>query len=141
MSGARWGQVLVGVAVTLVLLGRSDSRAQAPAEFVAHLWGWEQVPPVDTRATGVATFVVAPDGNSIAFRLVLSRAMNVQMAHIHLAPPGSNGPIVVWLYPSAPPPRLIPGRFEGELSSGTITTASLTGPLSRRPPSSRRCGT
>ncbi len=133
MNGARWVQVLAGMAVALVLLGGNPGRAQAPAEFVAHLWGREQVPTVETKATGVATFVVAPDGHSIAFRLVLSRAVNVQMAHIHVSPPGSNGPVVVWLYPSAPPPRLVPGRFEGELSSGTITAASLTGPLAGRP--------
>ncbi|MDR7416022.1 MAG: CHRD domain-containing protein [Armatimonadota bacterium] len=133
MSGARWIRFLGVTAGVLALLGGEPGRAQAPVEFVAHLWGREQVPAVETKATGVATFVVAPDGNSIAFRLVLSRSVNVQMAHIHLAPPGSNGPIVVWLYPSAPPPRLIPGRFEGELSSGTITAASLTGPLAGRP--------
>ncbi|MDR5710091.1 MAG: CHRD domain-containing protein [Armatimonadota bacterium] len=132
LNGARWVQVLAVTAVALDLLGGDSGRAQVPAEFVAHLWGREEVPTAETKATGVATFVVAPDGNSIAFRLVLSRVVNVQMAHIHLAPPGSNGPVVVWLYPSAPPPRLIPGRFEGELSSGTITATSLTGPLAGR---------
>jgi hypothetical protein len=51
------------------------------------------------------------------------------MAHIHLAPVGVNGPVVVWLYPSAPPAQLIPGRFNGVLAEGVITDASLVGPL------------
>ena len=51
------------------------------------------------------------------------------MAHIHLQAPGANGPIVVWLYPPAPPPQLIPGRFDGVLAEGTFTAANLMGPL------------
>jgi hypothetical protein len=34
---------------------------------------------------------------------------------------------VVWLYPSAPPQILIPGRTNGNLAEGTITAANLVG--------------
>ena len=37
--------------------------------------------------------------------------------------------IVAWLYPSAPPQQLIPGRSSGTLGEGTITAADLVGPL------------
>jgi len=128
------GRISVWVAVLAALLGSAAAaRAQGANVFVAHLWGREQVPAVATRALGVATFEVAADGNSIRYRLEVSRAVNVQMAHIHVAPPGQNGPVVVWLYPSAPPPQLRPGRFDGELASGVITAASLVGPLARQP--------
>ena len=46
-----------------------------------------------------------------------------------MAPQGSNGGIVVWLYPSAPPLQLIPGRSQGVLAEGDITAANLTGAL------------
>ncbi len=46
-----------------------------------------------------------------------------------MAPPGQNGGVVVWLYPSAPPPQLIPGRTNGTLATGTITDANLVGSL------------
>ena len=46
-----------------------------------------------------------------------------------MAPAGTNGPIVVWLYPSGPPAQLIPGDTEGRLASGVITEANLVGPL------------
>ncbi len=36
---------------------------------------------------------------------------------------------MVWLYPSAPPPQLIPGRRDGVLMRGSFTAADLTGPL------------
>lgn len=122
--------------LAVALVAGRPTRAQAPVEFVAHLWGVEQVPRLNTKATGVATFRVAPDGNSIAYRLELSRVVNVQMAHIHLGTVGQNGPVVVWLYPSTPPPQLRPGRFEGVLASGTITAANLVGPLGGQPLSS-----
>ncbi len=124
----RW--VVVAAAVVLAAAG---AQAQAPAVFVAHLWGREQVPTVVTPALGVATFEVAADGNSIRYRLEVSRLVNVQMAHIHVAPPGQNGPVVVWLYPPGPPPQLRPGRSDGELAAGTITAANLIGPLARQP--------
>jgi len=51
------------------------------------------------------------------------------MAHIHLAAAGVNGPVVLWLYPHAPPAQLIPGLFEGVLANGTRTAANLVGTL------------
>lgn len=55
------------------------------------------------------------------------------MAHIHIAAAGQNGPVVVWLYPSAPPPRLISGITSSDVASGTITAANFDGPLARQP--------
>jgi hypothetical protein len=55
--------------------------------------------------------------------------------HIHTAPAGSNGPIVVWLYPStavAPGP-LGQGRIDGVIAQGTFTAANLVGPLAGHP--------
>ncbi len=127
VRGIRWAILAVA------LVAAVPTGAQTPAEFVAHLWGREQVPSVETKATGVATFRVAPDGTSITYRLELSRAVDVQMAHIHVGAVGQNGPIVVWLYPSAPPPQLKPGRFDGVLAQGTITAANLVGPLAGQP--------
>lgn len=101
----------------------------AAANFHAHAKGSEEVPSVDTRAQGQATFRLARDGNSVEFKLNVSNIEDVLMAHIHLAPAGSNGGVVVWLYPAGPPPQLIPGRHQGELASGTFTADDLVGPL------------
>jgi hypothetical protein len=107
--------------------------AQQEVTFVAHLWGREQVPFNPSRATGVATFHVAADGNSIHYVLSVRGLNNVNMGHIHMAAPGANGPVVVWLYPPAPPPVLKPGVFSGLLATGTITAANLMGPLHGQP--------
>jgi hypothetical protein len=61
--------------------------------------------------------------------LIVHDLQNTFMAHIHVAPAGTNGPVAVWLYPDAPPPQPIEGRFDGVLGKGIITAEDLTGPL------------
>jgi hypothetical protein len=106
-------------------------------EFVAHLSGrtWVSIVDssvtytIDTRAQGQAIFHTDEDMTEITFMLVASNIENITMAHIHLDTGVALGPIVVWLYPRTPPPREIPGRFDGVLAKGRITDADLVGPL------------
>ena len=68
-----------------------------------------------------------------AYKLNVANIENVTQAHIHAAPAGTNGGIVAWLYPSAPPSQLIPGRSQGTLGEGEITAASLVNALAGKP--------
>lgn len=96
----------------------------------ASMSGGEEAPdPVETRARGAAKFQLSQDGQSISYRVNVANIENVLMAHIHRGAPGVPGPVVVWLYPAAPPALLIPGRFQGTLMEGTFTAANLMGPL------------
>jgi hypothetical protein len=104
-----------------------------PANHRTHLTGDEEVPPRATAAQGQAIFQVSPDGESVRFRLQVANIENVLQAHIHLGALGTNGPVVVFLYPPAPPAVLIPGRFDGALGEGTFTAADLRGPLAGQP--------
>lgn len=97
--------------------------------FSTHLKGINEVPPVETNGQGQATFKLSKDGTSIHYKLIVANIEHVLMAHIHNAPAGSNGGIVVWLYPSSPPPQLIEGRSQGILAEGTITADDLLGTL------------
>jgi hypothetical protein len=97
--------------------------------FRTHLNGENEVPAAETNARGQAVFKVSKDGSSIDYKLIVANIENVTMAHIHLAPAGVNGPVVVWLYPDAPPPQLIEGRFQGVLAEGTFTAENLVGPM------------
>ncbi|MEX2529327.1 MAG: CHRD domain-containing protein [Gemmatimonadota bacterium] len=108
---------------------RGQDQALQPRNFVAPLEGAQEVEPVDTRARGLARFQLSRDGSSISYRLNVANIENVLMAHIHVAPTGENGGVVVWLYPDAPPPTLIEGRFQGTLATGTITMDDLVGSL------------
>lgn len=97
--------------------------------FLTSLKGENEVPEVETDAQGQAIFKLSRDGTSIHYKLITANIENVSMAHIHLAPAGENGPVVAWLYPAAPPPQLIEGRFQGVLAEGMITADGLAGPL------------
>jgi hypothetical protein len=83
--------------------------------------------PADSRAQGEAHFMVSNDGTSVDYKLMASNINNAFMAHIHCGVPGSNGPIVVWLFPSTDP---VPGpqgggRHDGVLAEGTFTNANV----------------
>jgi hypothetical protein len=108
-------------------------------KFKTKLSGDQEVPPVgvviDTRAKGQAEFKLSKDGTELHYKLKVSKIDNAFMAHIHMAPAGSNGPIVVWLFPgTAPVPGpLGAGRFNGKIAEGTITASNLVGPLAGHP--------
>ena len=104
-----------------------------PDNHRTHLSGDEEVPARDTHAQGQAVFQVNKDGTAVSYKLMVANIENVTQAHIHLAPAGVNGGIVVWLYPSAPPLQLIPGRSQGILGEGEITASSLVGSLAGSP--------
>lgn len=113
------------VLIALVLVAGTAAANGGPRNFRTHLAGDEEVPARDTRAQGQAIFQLSPDGSELSFKLIVANIENVFAAHIHLAPAGQNGPVVVPLYTSGP----IPGRFQGVLAEGVITDADLTGPL------------
>ncbi len=117
--------------MALLVVGAAPALSQGPdSNFRTHLTGDEEVPAVETQAQGQAIFKLSADGESLDYKLIVANIENVLMAHIHLAPAGQNGGVVVWLYPEdGPPAELIPGRTDGVLAEGTITAQDLVGAL------------
>lgn len=120
-------------AISVPVVVQSAQHAGVPHHFGANLSGGEEVPANDSLARGQAIFQLSQDGSELHYRLIVANIQNVVQAHIHLAPVGVNGGIVVWLYPSGPPATLIPGRSQGVLQEGTITAASLVNALAGEP--------
>jgi hypothetical protein len=123
----------VGAAAALVLLlavGFATVSAQGSRRFSAQLTGSQEIqdPDVVTDATGQAEFRVRSQGSELTFTISVSGLENVQAAHLHLAPAGQNGMIVVGLFASDKP-----GPVDGVLAEGTITEADLVGPLAGQP--------
>ncbi|HSQ60977.1 MAG TPA: CHRD domain-containing protein [Acidobacteriota bacterium] len=101
------------------------------ATFVAApLSGGHEVPANESKARGNATFALSADGTQMTYRLIVANIENVVAAHIHLGAEAVNGPVVQFLYGSVPPGG---GRADGVLAEGTITAASLVGPLAGQP--------
>jgi hypothetical protein len=105
----------------------------APPEarhFNTHLTGGEEVPVRETKGQGQATFKLSKDGTALDYRLNVANIDNVIAAHIHVGAQGTNGPVVAFLFGAVPPGG---GPSNGVLATGTITGASLTGPLAGQP--------
>ena len=115
-------------------LTRSDNASGG--NFGTPMSGDEEVPPAGvvntSNARGNAIFHVSADGETVEYKLIASNIENVFMAHIHRAPAGANGGIVLWLYPSTTPNVRAPvggGRTDGVLVEGTFTSADFVGAL------------
>lgn len=116
----------------VVVVGTAAASPPEGRNFRAHLSGKAEVPnPTDTQAQGQAIFQLSEDGTKLHYKLIAANIENVFMAHIHFAPVGQNGPIVVWVYgspPAGPDEDLIQGRFDGVLAEGVITADDVTNP-------------
>jgi hypothetical protein len=117
--------------VMIALLVTTGTALAAVANYRTHLRGDNEVPPpgvvIETNAQGQAIFQLSPDGSEISYKLIVANIENVFQAHIHIGPPGVNGPIAVWLYPSTAPVAgpVGQGRIQGPIAKGTITAANL----------------
>jgi hypothetical protein len=119
------GAFLEAPSDALFLGGPGAGPAGLLQNFVAPHSGDQEVPANDSRARGQAVFQLSKDGTTLRYRLIVANIENVTQAHIHCGAPGTNGPVVAWLYPPAPPAELIPGRTNGPLAHGAITEADV----------------
>jgi len=126
---------IIFVAAAVVSLAITVTAFAESLNFGAHLSGDQEVPANNSLAQGQALFQLSDDGTVLHYKLIAANIRNAFMAHIHMAPAGANGGIVVWLFPStavAPGP-LGAGRTDGVLAEGTITAANLVGALAGHP--------
>jgi hypothetical protein len=88
--------------------------------FQAVLSGAEEVPVVNTNASGRAVLGLSADTTTLYSRLLVNDISGISLAHIHQGPAGQNGPIVFTLYDGS-------GPFDPiNPISGTITTSLST---------------
>ena len=97
--------------------------SEGQQKFSAQLSGDQEVPPVQTNASGMAWF--KSNRNNLEFELNVTDLQGITMAHIHNGKQGEIGPPVLPLYKSDSPTILI----NGKLASGNITANMLEGPM------------
>ncbi|MBA3749361.1 MAG: CHRD domain-containing protein [Nitrosopumilus sp.] len=89
-------------------------------KFSAKLSGQEEVPPTDSKATGMAEFT--PTGESVSYTVNATDIQGVTAGHIHSGEEGKNGEVVVTLF-----------KFDSAQNqvseNGTITSDKLEGPM------------
>ncbi len=92
-------------------------------KYTAQLSGDQQVPPIQTSASGMAWF--KPMQDNVWFKINVTDIQGVTMAHIHSGKQGENGPPVVPLYKSDTPSQ----QMSGILAKGNITADTFQGPM------------
>lgn len=121
--------ITLAVAVALAFGAAPVAQAKQPKRnFSAHATGKQEVPARQTKAQG--QIVARVGASEVSYRLVASNISNVVAAHLHLAPAGSNGPVVAFLFGPVTPGG---GRRNGVLATGTIDASDLVGPLAGHP--------
>jgi CHRD domain len=97
--------------------------SEGQKKFSAQLSGDQEIPPVQTNASGMAWFKSNRD--TLEFELNVTDLQGITMAHIHNGKQGEIGPPVLPLYKSDSPTILM----NGKLASGNITANMLEGPM------------
>src|SRR5689334_2610836 len=106
------------VAASAIAVG-GVALAAGTLQYRAHPVGEFEVPATGSSAEAVVKLKINPERTEVRYDLKITEPItDVLQSHLHMAPAGVNGPIVVWLYPSAPPAQLIPGETDGRLASG-----------------------
>jgi len=95
------------------------------AEFEARLSGAEEVPPVVTDTTGRVKIEFNEDETSAGYELTVRKGVRVTQSHIHCAPKGVNGPIVVFLAGFHNRGWDVDGRW---IENATVTDANVIPP-------------
>ena len=92
MTLNRW-TVPVAVLLTAVVACSDDDNGGtgSDTEFDASLSGGDEVPAVNTIATGQATISI--QGQQIVYTVTVQNLENAVLSHIHVAPAGESGPV------------------------------------------------
>lgn len=101
-----------------------NARKGQVTEFGAFLIGTEEVPSVDSPGSGAAR-ITQMDASTLKFEIRVANTTGIIFAHLHKAPVGSNGGVVVTLIPSQSPSPL----SNGLIATGMIQASDLSGEL------------
>ena len=117
MDKSRFPIVVAALAFAIALAANSES---SKAKFGATLKGASETPPVETKATGTATFTAS--GTSVEYKITASGLSgDATAAHIHVGPTTASGPVVVPF-----PAKAINNGANGSVTiSGSFTAADI----------------
>jgi hypothetical protein len=125
---------LLALSLSMVALTASDKDKEDKDRgnrLRATLIGYDEVPSVNTPASGRFRATISDDGQSIDYTLSFSGIVTaVQQSHIHFAQKSVNGSIVVWLCQGvlrapAAVATLTPECPQEGTVTGTITAANV----------------
>lgn len=114
---------VLGLVGVITVSANIHTTVFASHEFAANLTGQEEVPPVNTEATGKAIFVPdLPNNETMSFYVNFTSIEGVTQGHIHSGSQGENGEVVVTLFNYDSPQGAV-------TENGTFTSSNLEGPM------------
>lgn len=116
-------QVTIGIVVGLAVA--TTALAHGGRQLQAELRGENEVPPVETDTRGRFELHESRDGTSAEYTLRISEGTRITQAHLHCAPAGANGPVVVFLAGHHDAGWDVDGRW---ISNATLTDANVVNP-------------
>jgi hypothetical protein len=122
-------RLTIWLAAAVLVMGIAATAMAGSGHFETHLTGDEEVPAIVTGGQGQATFKLSADGQSISYKLNVANLEDIIQAHIHVGPPGDNGPVVVFLFGPVAGGVDVSGR----LADGSFEADDLIGPLAGHP--------
>jgi len=85
-----------GLSLWLAVVFLASCAAMGGGAVSMNISGAEEVPPVQTTASGTGSITVAED-KSVRGSFKLQNAAHITVAHIHTGAPGKNGPVIIHL--------------------------------------------
>jgi CHRD domain len=116
----------VAISIGAISLSSSLIQAQEGETFSASLSGNDEVPPIQSIATGLAKFVTDDNGTQVSYWVNITGLNEITGAHIHNGSAGQNGDVVVSL---SGPESAENGQSAIISLKGNITSDKLQGPL------------
>jgi hypothetical protein len=115
--------VLGAIAGALIVSGCSSDDESEPIVRHTIMDASQEVPPTPSAATGTVTLTISADRTRIDYVLVLVPPFTspVILAHIHVGPPGVNGPVILFFCTNQAPPPNVPRPQACPPAGGTIT--------------------
>lgn len=111
------------ITVVLAILLAAPAWGKNAVNFRVELSGANEVPPVETDTSGAAILHVDRNLSEIRFKLAVrdgDKTLGAAGAHLHCAPAGMNGPVVVFLAGAFPP------GYDGDFEiRATVTDDSI----------------
>ena len=121
---------LVGVSLSIFLsIWLVDDAFASKYPYKAQMSGQNEVPPVQSNATGLAEFTVA-ENSTMKYRINatgISEATGITSAHIYSGDEGNNGEVVADLWKT--PQSKDKDTAYGVIFRGNVTDSFLKGPL------------
>jgi CHRD domain len=110
--------LLIGTSLLIPRLNAQESEQK----FIAKLSGKDEVPPNKSPSAGLSWIKITDD--KITYEVNVTDMDKVNAAHVHLAEPGKNGPVVLTLFQGGPTEQV-----NGTVGEANVTASNFQGPM------------